>query len=124
MKLVATICSRQKDDSLELLPAHQRYTGEHIANTEKIAKNLGLPFFILSGKYGLLPANEKIPNYDYYLEASAVDDLAKVVEEQLRKFNINEIDFCTEGKESWILYETVLKKATSLAGVTLSSHRL
>ena len=107
-----------------LLPASQRYIGEHIAKTEKIAKESALPFFILSGKYGLLPAGEKIQNYDYYLEMDAVDDLAKVVEAQLKEFDISEIAFYTEGKESWIPYETVLKKATDLAEVVFTNHQL
>ena len=124
MRVAVTICSRQKNEDVELLPACRRYTGEHIANTEKIAQELGLPFFILSGKYGLLPADEKIPNYDYHLETSTIDDLAEVMEEQLRKFNVNEIEFYTEGKESWIPYETALKKAAELASVTLNKHGL
>jgi hypothetical protein len=124
MKIAATICSRQKDENPELLPARERYTGEHIQKTETIAEESGLPFFILSGKYGLLPGEEEIPNYDYYLANEAIDALLKVVEGQLKKFNISEINFYTEGKESWIPYEFVLNKAANLTGVLLISHRL
>jgi len=124
MKVIVTICSKHKNDEPELLPARERYTGDHIAKTEQIANESDLPFFILSGKYGLLAADEKVSNYDYYLEPEAINDLAKVVEGQLLKFGITEIEFYTKGKESWESYEIALRKATELAGATLVSRQL
>jgi hypothetical protein len=124
MKAVVTICSRHKHESSQLLPARERYTGEHIKKAEKIAKELALPLFILSGKFGLLSADEKIPYYDYYLEMSAVDNLTNVVAIQLKALGISEVDFYKENKESWIPYETTLKKAADLTGETFRVNQL
>ena len=123
MKVIVTICSKHKDNRPELLPARERYISEHVKKTEKIAKELELPFFILSGKYGLLDGDEMVSNYDYYLEMEAVDDLVKIVLTQLKKFNVTEIDFYMEDKESWIPYDITLKRATDLTKVALRIHQ-
>jgi len=68
MKIAATICSRSKRSDASLLPARDRYTGEHVQRTATIADEFKTPFYILSGKYGLIEANTEIPTYDYYLE--------------------------------------------------------
>lgn len=124
MNIVVTICSKHKDNSPKLLPASKRYISEHIRKAEVIAKDLQLPFFILSGKYGLLATDEMIPNYDQYLEIEAVDSLVKVVEAQLKTLHVTEVDYYMEDKESWIPYDMTLKKATDLAGVFLRVHQL
>lgn len=83
MKIICTICSKHKDENKNLLPARSRYTSTRIKAIGEIAEKLKLPYFILSGKYGLISADEKIPNYDYYLEKSAIDSLSRTVEKQL-----------------------------------------
>ena len=124
MVIAVTICSKHKDENTELLPARERYISEHIKKTEAIAEETGLPFYILSGKHGLLAAHEPVSNYDQYLELDAVDDLVVIVESQLRKLGVTEVDFYMEDKESWILYAATLKKATDLTGATLRVHQL
>lgn len=124
MKIICTICSKHKDEIENLLQAQLRYTSAHIKATKKIAEELGLPFFVLSGKYGLIPGDEKIQNYDYYLEKSAIDSLSHTVKKQLQKYNITEINFYTKGEASWIPYEVTLQKGTELAGVILRRHLL
>ena len=124
MNIAVTICSKHKDENTELLPARERYISEHIKKTEAIAKETGLPFFILSGKHGLLAAEDPVPNYDQYLELEAVDDMVTVVEKQLRDAGVREVDYYMEDKESWIPYDITLKKATDLASVVLRVHQL
>ncbi|HEY4501668.1 MAG TPA: hypothetical protein VJJ20_01200 [Candidatus Paceibacterota bacterium] len=119
MKAICTICSRNKQEGPELLPARLRYTASHIKAAEKIAGTLQLPYYILSGKYGLISADEMIPNYDYYLEQSKVDSLAQTIAGQLHKDAIVELDFYTEGKPSWAPYEAALRKGADLAGAAL-----
>ncbi|MBL4644364.1 MAG: hypothetical protein JKX80_00680 [Candidatus Pacebacteria bacterium] len=119
MKAICTICSRKKNDGAELIPARVRYAGDHIKTTADIAEESNLPFFILSGKYGLISSEEKIPDYDYYLEEQAVDSLAQTVAKQLKERDITELVLHTEGKDSWKPYDSVLQKATELAEVTL-----
>ena len=79
-----------------------------------------LPFYILSGKYGLIPGNQKIPYYDYYLKESAIDMLVKTVIQQIKKEEISEIDFYAEDKISWIPYINVIKKAVRQANIKLN----
>lgn len=122
MKIICTICSKHKREDVELLPARVRYTSPHIQFTEEKSKEFGLPFFILSGKYGIISADREIPNYDYYLEMSKAEELSKAIGEQLRIEKITEIDFYTEQKDSWVPYETAMKKGCEIAGVHLTVY--
>lgn len=124
MNIAVTICSKHKDNNPALLPARQRYISEHVKKTEGIAMENGLPFYILSGKHGLISADEPVANYDQYLELDAVGNLVPVVEAQLRAAEVSEVDYYMEDKESWIPYDMTLKKATDLAGVVLRVHQL
>lgn len=124
MKGVCTICSRSKREDAGLLPARERYTAPHISAAGEIAKKAGLPFFILSGKYGLLGAEEEIPNYDYYLEPSAVGPLAATIGEQLKKHGITELDFYMEQKPTWAPYYEALTQGAKLAGVSVKACSL
>lgn len=123
MNIVVTISSKHKDKTPELLPARKRYVSEHVKKTEIIAEEQQLPFFILSGKHGLVSADELVADYDQYLEMDAVADLVSVVEAQLRTAGITEIDYYMEDKESWIPYDMTLKKATDLTGTVLRVHQ-
>lgn len=122
MKIICTICSKKKRDDIALLPARVRYTAPHIQFTEEKSKESGLPFFILSGKYGIISADREIPNYDYYLEMNQAEELSKAIGEQLRIEKITEIDFYTENKDSWVPYETAIKKGCEIAGVLLNIY--
>lgn len=99
------------------VPAQELYLAPHIQATKKIADTSGLPFFILSGKYGLLAGADLVSNYDYYLEASAVESLASMMAEQIKDRGITEIDFYFEDKESWKPYKDAMTGASLKAGI-------
>lgn len=120
MKIISTICSKRKREELGLLPAEERYTGEHLVETREIAKKENLPFYILSGKYGLISNGKMIPYYDYYLEDKAVGALIKKVVNQMLKEKISEIDFYIENKDSWKPYIKVIKSASEQAQIKLN----
>lgn len=122
MKIVCTICSRSKNENKGLLPADERYIGDHIGKAKEISKQSNVPLFILSGKYGLISSKQKIPYYDYYLEDKNIDSLAKTVYQQIKKANITEIDFYREEKEGWKPYIIVMQKGANLAEITLHIH--
>jgi hypothetical protein len=122
MKIICTICSRLKKEDKNLIPAVERYIGDHIGKVKELAKKT--PLFILSGKYGLISSQQKIPNYDYYLENEKVDSLAETVCKQIKEANITEIDFYGEEKESWKPYVAVLKKGTDSAGIAFRTHTI
>jgi len=91
--LICTICCREKDQAEGLLPALQRYRSSRIKTVSKLSRKAGWPFAILSGKYGLISADEPIPYYDRLM---GEDDLGKIIEKNtvfLKKNGIKMIFF-------------------------------
>lgn len=121
---ICTICSRAKNEVEGLLPARQRYLGSHIPHVEGRARQHGLPFFILSGVYGLLAAEEGISYYDHVLGAEEILALAFKVYRQLKHHALQELHFFTESHPSWKPYLDVLQLATESLGVRLCVHEL
>lgn len=111
MKAIITVCSKRKDTSPGMLPAHKRYQGAHVERVRKIAEEQEIPFFILSGKHGLIPANKPVEYYDYRLDDQGVKTLIRLVKKQIGAFGITSIDFYTEGKLSWAPYRDALALA-------------
>ncbi len=124
MKAIATICSRRKQEDSSLLSAQERYTGDHVNTVGNIARDSNLLFFILSGKYGLIPADQPIPYYDFYLENEHVEALTHLVSKQLQEAGITALNFYTEDKESWAPYITTISKGAELVEVALKLRRL
>lgn len=117
--IVCSICSRQKSQEAGVLPARQRYLGTHVAAVGLEAQKQGLPFFILSGRFGLVPADEPIPDYDYLLAREAVPELAHRISGQLVRHGVQGIHFYTKDKPNWSPYLEALQKATGRSGVSL-----
>jgi len=123
MKVIVTICSREKNSATELLPATERYVGEHIKLAQVEANRLNIPLYILSGEYGLIASDELIHEYDYLLEKES-DGLTKLVAAQAREAGITEVDFYYKDKEAWVPYNKTLRMACGLAGIVLHFQRL
>ena len=119
-----SICSHEKREEEGLLPARERYLGSHIAKVEREASQEGLPFFILSGVYGLIPAEEGISYYDQSLTVVGVPFLTIKVHSQLRQYGLDAVHFFTKTKTSWEPYLEALKLATESLGVMLCIHEL
>ena len=112
-KLVCTICSREKRTDEELLPAKNRYISERIDRVGKFATENGLPLVILSGEYGLLCPDDKIPYYDHLLKDEEVESLAEVVKQQIADLGATELIFYAKPREkNWEPYYLVLEIAT------------
>ena len=62
MTIVCTICSAENRADEELQPAVDRYLSERIRWVHAESRRLERPFVILSGKYGLLGPDERIPS--------------------------------------------------------------
>lgn len=116
MKAVITICSKTKDSQPGLLPAQDRYASTHIKVARTIAQESGLPFYILSGRYGLINGSTPIENYDYYL-AEQTDELTDLVTAQLSAEGISEIRFYQINDLNWVPYIKTLHKASQRANV-------
>ena len=122
MKVICTYCSESKNKLLVKSPAIQIYKSLRISAIYKIANDLGVPFFILSGKHGLLKADELIYNYDYLLRPEKVNDHALKVAEQLKIKKIKNLIFFTKSISIDLNikpYLDCIKKATSEAKVVI-----
>ena len=119
--IVCSICSREKAVNPEPLPARERYIGSHIKLVENIALEQGAQFFILSGKFGLLHAQERIGLYDFLLTEEGVSFLAARVLRQIVRlpFVVGEIQFYTKNKPNWLPYKKVIEDAAAKTNTNL-----
>jgi hypothetical protein len=83
MHIYCTYCSRDKGAAPGDLPAIQRYRSRRIDAVVERARQAGLPLYILSGEYGLIPADHPIPWYDHLLLPGEVPALVDVVSRQM-----------------------------------------
>lgn len=93
MKIHATYCSAEKSRTPGEIPAIERYTSRRIQWVNKRALRHGEAFFIVSGKYGLIQAKEKIAYYDYLLTSDASEKHIQLLAQQLRKLGIQQVTF-------------------------------
>ncbi|RLG16788.1 hypothetical protein DRN62_03010 [Nanoarchaeota archaeon] len=122
MKIYCTICCKEKRRDEGLLPAIERYISKRIRRVYELSKRDGVGFRILSGKFGLLRPEDRIPWYDQKLLPPMVDDMIEVVKRQLKSQGITHVVFFAKDKEKfkgWRPYHKVLEKACSESGVKL-----
>ncbi len=86
--IVCTICCREKDRADKLLPAIRRYKSERIKAVAGLAREADLNFAILSGKYGLIDADEPIPYYDKLMGEG---DLGEIIAANIAFLEKNEV---------------------------------
>lgn len=95
MYIFCTYCSRDKSKEPNPLPAIQRYQSARIEKVHNAASQVDLRFFILSGEFGLVPAQQPIPWYDHLLLAEEVDRLVERMIEQIHSFGISGVVYFT-----------------------------
>jgi hypothetical protein len=122
--IVCSICSKVKSSEEGLVPARKRYQGSHIAKVEAMALEQGAPFFILSGKFGLLAGDDGVRNYDYLLADDGVQELTDKIQAKLYEHKIGVVYFYTKLKPQWELYGKALSTACQAAEVELRICRL
>ena len=93
MKIHATYCSAEKSSAPGEIPAIERYTSRRIQWVNERAQRHGEAFFIVSGKYGLIQAKEKIAYYDYLLTSDALEKHIQLLFQQLIKLGIQQVTF-------------------------------
>jgi len=122
MKIVLTICSFEKDKNEKILPAIERYTHPRIKEVNEIAINENLPFYILSGKFGLLKSTSLIPWYDKLLEHEDLNSMVPLLVEQLVKEKISKIHFYGKSKSAsgWGAYYDLIELACEKLGIKLN----
>jgi hypothetical protein len=95
MHVFCTYCSRDKSDEPNRIPAVQRYQSQRINRVYAAASQVGLEFFILSGEFGLLSAQQPIPWYDHLLLPKEVDELAARMAQQIQDRGISGVVYFT-----------------------------
>lgn len=126
-----TPCCREKEDSPGLMPAIDRYRSPRIRAVCDTARVADSPFRILSGRFGLLAPEERIPYYDQRLLPADVPAMAKRVAGQLLALGVTEVVFVSPGPEAdpgVMPYREAIEIACRLAALTLrlqmpESHR-
>lgn len=120
-KVYCTICSKDKRTDKGLLPAKERYISDRINSVGKLSENDKVPFFILSGEFGLLNSDERIPYYDHLLIPEEVAILTERATKKLSELKVGEVVFFARPKkESWVPYYDVLEGATNALGIEFS----
>ncbi|HAH06941.1 MAG TPA: hypothetical protein DCM05_10510 [Elusimicrobia bacterium] len=84
--IFVTYSSKTKRKDKGLLKALERYDSPRIRQIAAAAADLGLNFRILSGRFGLLAPEDKVPYYDHLLKWEGVGQvLAKVAARLVRE---------------------------------------
>ena len=93
MVYYCTYCSKSKVISKELTPAYLLYQSKRIKDLHINARKKGVQLLILSGKYGLIPAEKPIRYYDKLLLQNEINNHAELINSQLSKTSISKIIF-------------------------------
>ncbi|WP_258084319.1 DUF6884 domain-containing protein [Thermococcus thermotolerans] len=105
--VLVTACGNKKEE--EPLPAGRLYKSSRIRHLYRKSKELGVPLYILSAKYGLVNSDTIIEPYDQIMTMDRVHELLPQVKRVLKEFDI--VVFYQGGarKEYRILIEMACK---------------
>ncbi len=124
--ILVTYCSRAKRRDKAELPAWQRYLSERVRGLVAKAREEGRGCLILSGKYGLIDAEESIPYYDHLLVSDEVERRVDIVVEQLRRHGVEAVEYHTVNPEEVAEvrpYRALIHQACVQAGVAWEERR-
>ena len=127
MEIYCTICCKNKSKDVKPLKAIDRYISDRIRSVSEKGKKDNIPFFILSGKIGLIKEDAKVPYYDLRLEDDRVEEMIKKVVIQMRHYAVSKINFfgvVPEKNPGWVPYYKVLQAACDELGVEFVMQKL
>ena len=122
MKILCTYCSAEKQTVVGNVPAISRYISKRIDWVAKQAEKENRPLFILSGRYGIIPAAHPIPHYDHLLTQEEVSAHAHRVASQIKEHGITQITFYTRSLQedpNVAAYINCITQAAELSKVDL-----
>ena len=120
VKLYATYCSAKKDTATGLVPARERYTSDRITGVEKRAQLTDARFAILSGKFGLIPPDTPIADYDHLLQRTQLTEMTNTVAHTLEAWGVTQVHWFSVAFEmdpNVHLYKTVMADAAATKGI-------
>ena len=121
MTYYCTYCSAEKNYSDVPIPAIDLYDSTRIKDIYAKAKEAGVGFVILSGKYGLVEPELRIAYYDHLLLPEEVEAHANRVAIQLKQLNATKLVFYTaplNTDANLEAYVNCIRIAAKSAGVT------
>ncbi len=83
--VLITACGNKKEKGPA--PAWKLYKSSRIRHLYKKSKELGIPLYILSAKYGLVFAEEVIEPYDMIMEEKRCKELIEQIKLVISKYN-------------------------------------
>ena len=110
----STYCSDTKAQGVSPLPAIERYRSLRIAKIYGAALGIGLSFYIISGKYGLVSAYQRIHYYDHLLLLEEVDSLVQLMTQQMKDYKLKSLVYFTaplSSDENLIPYKYALERS-------------
>ncbi|WP_456326464.1 DUF6884 domain-containing protein [Palaeococcus sp. (in: euryarchaeotes)] len=112
---LVTACGAKKENTSQ--PAGRLYKSSRIRHLYKRSKELGIPFYILSAKYGLVNADTVIEPYDKVMTPERAAELLPQVKETIKGFDM--IIFYKGGARKE--YRELIEKACEETGTRLIS---
>ena len=112
---LVTACGAKKEDTPQ--PAGRLYKSSRIRHLYKRSKELGLPFYILSAKYGLINADSIIEPYDRIMTPERAAELLPQVKDTIKDFDL--IIFYKGGARKE--YRELIERACKETGTQLIS---
>lgn len=121
--VVGTICSKKKKRGM-MLPAGERYLGEHIARVRAIEYTPKADLYFLSGLYGFIPETKLIRDYDIRLLDDAIEDLAPVVARQLTQVAPAHVHFyfVERKRADWPYYDLLIEASRMMSPCGVRLH--
>ncbi|ASJ03942.1 hypothetical protein A3L01_00630 [Thermococcus barossii] len=112
---LVTSCGAKKEETPQ--PAGRLYKSSRIRHLYKKSKELGIPFYILSAKYGLINADMIIEPYDKVMTPERAAELLSPVKETIKSFDL--VVFYKGGARKE--YRELIEKACEETGTRLIS---
>lgn len=98
MKAYCTYCSCKKQKNGWLLPAIERYNSRRIKSIHGKAESDGVELFILSGRFGFIHCETRIPLYNQLLTSEEVPGIVDKLKWQIENYGISEIVYYAKVK--------------------------
>jgi len=120
MNSFCTYCSEAKSKESGNIPAIHRYQSTRIEKVYSAAAQLEIGFYILSGKFGLIPPTKPIPFYDHILKPEKVSSLAELMAKQIYEYQITRIVYFTKpliSSKNLIPYHDSLSNACKITSI-------
>lgn len=83
--ILVTACGNKKEE--KPMPAGKLYKSTRIRHLYRKSKELGIPFFILSAKYGLIEADTVISPYNEIMTDDNCKKFEDLIEEVINKYD-------------------------------------